>query len=63
MSTATDLLSLGRLSELFQAHPAKIRRAIEALGVEPSLRLNGRAYYSEADVERIRQQLQRESQR
>lgn len=61
MSTATELLSIGRLAALFQEHPAKIRRAIEALNIEPSLRLNETAYYGESSVERIRQQLRRES--
>ena len=35
-----DLLSLGKLAELVQESPRRIQEALDALGIEPELRLN-----------------------
>ena len=55
-----DLLSLGRLAELLQTSPAQIERAAEAAGVEVPLRLDGRIFFRDADVGRLREALKPE---
>ena len=59
LATDQDLLSVGRLSELLQASPAEIERAAEAAGVEVALRLDGRPFFSDANVARLRRVLTR----
>jgi hypothetical protein len=50
-----DLVSLGKLAELLQSPVSKVNRAAAKAGVQPALRLNGVCYYTETDVERIRE--------
>ena len=52
-----DLLSLGKLAEIFQASPRLIERAAAAAQIAASLRLNCIPYFAETDIERIREQV------
>ena len=58
-----DLYSLGKLVEILQASPGLIRRAAEVAGIIPTLRLNGVAYFSNADIDAIREKLHPATQR
>jgi hypothetical protein len=54
-----DLLSIGKLAELLQRSPRRIEQAAIAASVPPALRLNMIPYFAEADVDKIREQLDR----
>jgi len=40
-----DLLSLGKMAELTNESPHRLRRALDTLGIDPVLILNDIAYY------------------
>lgn len=41
-----DLYSLGRLSQQYQEHPRTIEAALDSIGAEPELSLNGLRYFA-----------------
>ncbi len=49
-----EYLSSGKLCELLQHSPAEIRKAAEAAGVQPAMRLNCIPYYADESVSLIR---------
>jgi hypothetical protein len=54
-----DLHSIGRLAELLQASPGEIERAAEAAGVAVPLRIDGRPFFSDSCIPRLRENLTR----
>jgi hypothetical protein len=48
-----DLRSLGRLCADLQASIPRIRKALEQLGIEPSLTLNGVDHYDSSVVDEL----------
>jgi hypothetical protein len=54
-----DLSSVGRLAELLQASPGQIERAAAAAGIEVTIRIDGRPYFSDAQIPTIRDVLKR----
>jgi hypothetical protein len=52
-----SLVTCGYLCELLQAGPGQIAAAVRAAGVKAPLTINGRHYYSESDIARIRARL------
>jgi hypothetical protein len=63
MDATQDLSSMGFICQTLQRSPGAIRKAIEAMGITPTVIINGRAHYSDEDVEAIREHLKREGQR
>jgi hypothetical protein len=55
-----DLHTIGHMTARLQRAPAHIERIIAALGIEPTLTLNGLAYFSVADESRIDGEMRRE---
>lgn len=55
--TDHDLMSTARVCELLQTTPRRLMRAAEQSHVEPSLRLNDVAYWSDNAIDAIRAQL------
>ncbi len=49
-----DLLSLGHAAQSLGTMPAAIQRAVDKLGIQPELKLNGVPYFHELDLERVR---------
>jgi len=58
-----DLLSIGRVAELLQASPREIERAAEVAGIEVALRIDGRPYFLDSNVARLRSVLSRSEDR
>ena len=62
MATHTQYLeSVGHLCQLFQRPYAAVRRALDEIGAQPTVVINGVAHYAEGDVERAAERLQQAS--
>jgi len=48
-----DVLSVGKIAATIQMTPARIQEVAALLGIAPAGRINGVAYFSSNDVERI----------
>ena len=58
MSEQTQHLeTIGHACATLQAPYGTVRRALEEVGAEPAMVLNGIAHYREADVERVAEHL------
>jgi hypothetical protein len=53
MPATIEIVSIGQLAAWIQASPSRIRKAAEALGIQPAYRINGVEHFDEADGERI----------
>lgn len=60
---AISATSIGQLCAYLQQPISRIRRAIEALKVEPAIRLNNVDHYSDDDCERVRDYLLTQAQK
>lgn len=49
--------SLGECCRMLRCTPTTLNRAAEVLRIEPALLLNSVPYYTEADIEKLRQHL------
>ncbi len=58
ISNDLAMYSVGAMSEKLQASPFLIERLLDTLGIEASLSLNDRPYFSAASVELLDQALQ-----
>lgn len=58
-SPTISVLSVGRLSTLFQTSPTSIEKAAMRAGVRPAMKLNGVVHFSEDDIPAIRRELKR----
>ncbi|MEI8373758.1 MAG: hypothetical protein WCJ35_13100 [Planctomycetota bacterium] len=58
MTATKHLESVGHLCQVFQRPYAAVRRALDEIGAQPALVINGVAHYAEGDVERVGERLQ-----
>lgn len=56
-----SLTSIGRMAELLQTPPCRIRAALDSLEIGPSLELNAVPYYTADQVDRIAHRLRKRS--
>ncbi|OGG97028.1 MAG: hypothetical protein A2508_02660 [Candidatus Lambdaproteobacteria bacterium RIFOXYD12_FULL_49_8] len=49
-----EMLSAGKVAQALETTPAKVKKAIETLGLEPSSVKGGCSYYDEAAVKKIK---------
>jgi hypothetical protein len=62
MSTATSISSIGHICSTLQRPYGTIRKALEALQITPTVVINCVAHYSDDDVERLREHLERKQE-
>lgn len=61
--TTLDVVSIGRLACDVQASIPRVRRALEQLGIEPTMRINGLDHYAADVADRLFPILQRSQTR
>ena len=61
MSKLRSIMSVGKAAATIQHMPDAIYAAADVLKVRPTMRINGVAYYTERDVERIGEHLRSET--
>jgi hypothetical protein len=55
--SATSISSIGQVCQTLQASYSAVRRAIEALGLQPALVINGVPHFADEDVDLIAKHL------
>ncbi|MCL4472463.1 MAG: hypothetical protein M1455_00780 [Actinobacteria bacterium] len=54
---ANDLLTAGKIATELGVSPAKVKKAIQELGLEPDAKKGACSYYSTATVNKIKKQI------
>ncbi|MHB9053567.1 MAG: hypothetical protein ACYC5F_06220 [Thermoleophilia bacterium] len=54
---ANDLLTAGKIAAELGVSPAKVKKAIQELGLEPDAKKGACSYYSKAAVTKIKKQI------
>lgn len=57
MSTALGIVSIGSLAAEVRKPTSDVQRAADALGVQPTLRINGTPFYGDRDAQKIRDRI------
>lgn len=49
-----ELLTVGKIAEQLSLPPAKIKKAIQELGIEPAAKKGACSYYSKSEIAKIK---------
>lgn len=56
-SNTEDMLSSGKIAEALKISPAKLKKYISELGIEPAMKKGVCSFYSKQDIDRIKAKL------